>query len=142
MDKASSGETYSYDANGNTPALAPGASVITCVEGGLTYTQVFDAENRLISVAVSGQTTTFVYDGDGNLVKKIKPDNSKTIYPSNSLRAGVGGVYSIPFGGPQDASQRTHRKSRRSIVRGGLAHLTGFSTCNITYHRNLQGSLR
>jgi len=38
-------------------------------------------------VAVSGQTTTFVYDGDGNLVKKIKPDNSKTIY--------VGGVYEV-----------------------------------------------
>jgi len=30
----------------------------------------------LISVTVSGQTTTFVYDGDGNLVKKIKPDGS------------------------------------------------------------------
>jgi len=35
-----------------------------------------------------------VYDGDGNLVKKIKPDNSKTIY--------VGGVYSIPFGDEVD----------------------------------------
>jgi RHS repeat-associated protein len=57
------------------------------VEGGLTYTQTFDAENRLKSVAVSGQTTTFIYDGDGNLVKKIKPDNSKTIY--------VGGIYEV-----------------------------------------------
>jgi RHS repeat-associated protein len=72
----SSGETYTYDANGN---------MIQRVEGGLTYTQAFDIENRLISVAVSGQTTQFVYDGDGNLVKKIKPDGSKTIY--------VGGVY-------------------------------------------------
>ena len=57
------------------------------VEGGLTYTQTFDAENRLISVTVSGQTTQFIYDGDGNLVKKIKPDNSKTIY--------VGGIYEV-----------------------------------------------
>jgi len=57
------------------------------VEGGLTYTQTFDAENRLISVTVSGQTTTFVYDGDGNLVKKINPNGSKTIY--------VGGVYEV-----------------------------------------------
>ena len=57
------------------------------VEGGLTYTQTFDAENRLISVTVSGQTTTFVYDGDGNLVKKIKPDGSKTLY--------VGGIYEV-----------------------------------------------
>jgi len=63
--------------------------------GGLTYTQTFDAENRLISVTVSGQTTQFVYDGDGNLVKKIKPDGSKTIYPSTTLRAGVGGIYEV-----------------------------------------------
>jgi YD repeat-containing protein len=40
--------------------------VITRVEGGLTYTQTFDAENRLVSVTVNGQTTQFVYDGDGN----------------------------------------------------------------------------
>ncbi len=74
----SSGESYTYDPNGN---------MITRVEGGLTYTQTFDAENRLKSVIVSGQTTTFLYDGDGNLVKKIKPDGSKTIY--------IGGVYEV-----------------------------------------------
>jgi hypothetical protein len=54
--------------------------------------RAFDAENRLISVTVSGQTAQFIYDGDGNLVdgnlvKKIKPDGSKTIY--------VGGVYAV-----------------------------------------------
>jgi YD repeat-containing protein len=57
-------------------------------------------ENRLISVAVSGQTTTFIYDGDGNLVKKIKPDGSKTIYPSTTprkqrLRSGQAWVESM-----------------------------------------------
>lgn len=55
------------------------------VENGLTYTQTYDAENRLISVTVNSQTTQFVYDGDGNLVKKVNPDNSRTIY--------VGGLY-------------------------------------------------
>ncbi len=74
----STGETYTYDADGN---------MISRVEGGLTYTQVFDAENRLVSVTVGGQTTQFVYDGDGNLVEKIKPDGSKTIY--------VGSVYEV-----------------------------------------------
>jgi RHS repeat-associated protein/uncharacterized repeat protein (TIGR01451 family) len=74
----STGESYTYDANGN---------MITRVEGGLTYTQNFDAENRLASVTVSGQTTQFVYDGDGNLVKKIEPDGTCTIY--------VGGVYEV-----------------------------------------------
>ena len=63
------------------------AGVTQRVEGGLTYTQTFDAENRLISVTMSGQTTQFIYDGDGNLVKKVKPDNSKTIY--------VGGIYEV-----------------------------------------------
>jgi YD repeat-containing protein len=41
----------------------------------------------LVSVTVGGQTTQFIYDGDGNLVKKVKPDGSKTIY--------VGGVYEV-----------------------------------------------
>ena len=89
----STGETYTYDANGNMTQR---------VEGGLTYAQTFDAENRLISVTVSGQTTQFIYDGDGILVKKVKPDHSKTIYPSTApqgaaapLRAGVGGIYEV-----------------------------------------------
>jgi YD repeat-containing protein len=74
----STGESYTYDANGN---------MITRVEGGLTYTQTFDTENRLTTVVVNSQTTTFVYDGDGNMVKKIKPDGSKTLY--------VGGLYEV-----------------------------------------------
>ena len=55
----------------------------------MTYTQTYNAENQLVSITAnpSGQTTTFVYDGDGNLVKKIKPDGSKTLY--------VGGVYEV-----------------------------------------------
>jgi RHS repeat-associated protein/uncharacterized repeat protein (TIGR01451 family) len=75
----STGETYAYDANGN---------MITRVEGGLTYTQTFDAENRLISVTANSQTTQFLYNGDGTLVKKTKPDGSKTIY-------AAGGVYEV-----------------------------------------------
>jgi YD repeat-containing protein len=38
---------------------------------GVTYTQGWDAENRLISVTAGGTTTQLVYDGDGNLVKKV-----------------------------------------------------------------------
>lgn len=74
----SSGEAYTYDANGNMTQR---------VEGGLTYTQTFDAENRLVSVTVSGQTTQFLYDGSGNLAKKTNPNGSKTIY--------VGGIYEV-----------------------------------------------
>ena len=50
-----------------------------CIEDSLTYNQVFDAENRLISVNVNSQSVQLIYDGDGNMVKKIKPDGSKTI---------------------------------------------------------------
>ena len=55
----SSGESYTYDPNGN---------MITRVAKGVTYTQNYDAENRLISVNVTGQSlpTLFIYDGDGN----------------------------------------------------------------------------
>jgi RHS repeat-associated protein len=74
----STGESYTYDANGN---------MITRVENGQTYTQAWDIENRLASVTVNGQTTQFIYDGDGNLVKKIKPDGSKTLY--------AGGIFEV-----------------------------------------------
>jgi YD repeat-containing protein len=63
-------------------------------EGGTTYTQVFDAENRLISVTVGGQTTSFLYNGgpyrvlrNGQMVKKSHQDGSRTLY--------IGGVYEV-----------------------------------------------
>ncbi|MFZ2095400.1 MAG: RHS repeat-associated core domain-containing protein [Anaerolineales bacterium] len=55
----SSGESYTYDDNGNQ---------ITRNVGGNSYTLSYDAENRLVSVS-GAATATFVYDGDGNRVK-------------------------------------------------------------------------
>jgi YD repeat-containing protein len=55
-------QRYTYDANGN---------MTTRVAGGKTYIQQFTAENKLQSVTVNGQTTTFVYDGNGARVKKV-----------------------------------------------------------------------
>src|SRR5574341_2460450 len=49
--------------------------------------RIFDAENRLASVTVNGQTTQFIYDGDGNLVKKINQGGSRTVY--------IGGIYEV-----------------------------------------------
>jgi len=45
------------------------------LHGGLTYTQTFDAENRLIFVIVSGQTTQFIYNGDGQRIKSVMQTN-------------------------------------------------------------------
>jgi YD repeat-containing protein len=58
----------------------------------VTYTQVFDAENRLISVtAGEGEenTTHFVYDGAGNLMKKINPDDSYVLYIGSVLEVAM-----------------------------------------------------
>jgi YD repeat-containing protein len=38
----------------------------------ITQTLTWDVENRLISVTQNSTTTTFVYDGDGNRVKKTE----------------------------------------------------------------------
>ncbi len=86
----SSGESYEYDANGNMTER---------VEGGVTYAQEFDIENRLESVTVNSQMTTFVYDGDGNLVKKIKPDGTSTLY--------IGGIYEVDLNSGGSATKKT-----------------------------------
>jgi len=116
----STGETYTYDTNGNTPALHRmqcGASVTQRIEGGLTYNQTFDAENRLISVTVSGQTTQFIYDGDGNLVKKVNPDNSKTIY--------VLGIYEVDKTGSGTVTQtRTYYPAAGAMRIGSTLYYT------------------
>jgi YD repeat-containing protein len=68
----SSGATFSYDANGNMTGRA---------EGGRTYTPTFDAENRLVSVVQAGVgTTTYIYDGDGQLTKQVDPDGTGKLY--------------------------------------------------------------
>ena len=92
-------ETYTYDANGNTlaPHCVRCSAGVTCrVENGITYKQEYNYENLLSAVkkmngtCASGtvlETTSFVYDGNGNLVKKTNPNGSKTIY--------VGGIYEV-----------------------------------------------
>jgi hypothetical protein len=63
------------------------------------YTLGYDPENRLTSVS-GGATASFVYDGDplkrasGNRVKGTV-NGVTTVYPSTSLRAGVGNYYEL-----------------------------------------------
>jgi YD repeat-containing protein len=64
--------TFAYYKNGNMTQR---------VEGGTTYTQTFDVENRLVSVAVGGGgTTQYQYDANGQMLKKIAPDGAVTVY--------------------------------------------------------------
>ena len=85
---------YAYDANGN---------IIQRIEGGVTYTQTFDAENRLSAVitATGGTlfTTAFKYDGDGNLVQRLRPDTTATVY--------VGGSYEVELSASGGVLTRT-----------------------------------
>jgi RHS repeat-associated protein len=85
------GADQQYDDNGD-PSTALRAGMTLRVVDGVTYTQTWDAENRLIQVVSGTQTTSFTYDADGALVKKVV-DGEATVYPSASLRAGVGNYY-------------------------------------------------
>ena len=49
-------------------------------ETSVTWTQTFNAENRLATVSDGTDTWTFLYDGDGNRVKQINPDNTVTLF--------------------------------------------------------------
>jgi YD repeat-containing protein len=73
-------QRFWYDANGN-PSAWLRASMTKRVEGGVTYDpQVYDVQNRLVSVTKVGTgTTTFTYDAAGIRVKTVRP-NGDTIY--------------------------------------------------------------
>ena len=92
------GNSYTYDANGNMTQR---------VENGVTWTQVFDAENHLVSVSNGTTITTYVYDQDGNRVKRIVGDTTTTY---------VAGMEVVLHSGVED-----HRTVYYS---GGGTHLT------------------
>jgi RHS repeat-associated protein len=93
--------TYTYDCNGNMTQR---------IEGGTTYTQTFDAENRLITVTTTSGTTTFVYDGDGNRVKKTE-NGQTTVYVGalfeKNLTTNVATSYYLANGQPVALRQNT-----------------------------------
>jgi YD repeat-containing protein len=62
----SDGKSYTYDANGNM-----------LTDGTRTFT--YDNDNMPKTITKGGITTTFVYDGSGNRVKKSTPSQA-TIY--------------------------------------------------------------
>jgi RHS repeat-associated protein len=72
----SNGNSYSYDANGNQTSRRV---------GGITYTLIYDAENRLVQIKRgSNIQATYTYDGDGNRVKTVV-GSTTTAYVGNFL---------------------------------------------------------
>ena len=61
-----------YTCNGN---------MTTRTVNGVTYAQAFDVENRLTSVTVNGQVTSFHYDADGNRTLTVQPNGTKVYTP-------------------------------------------------------------
>ncbi len=59
--------TYSFDDNGNETAA-----------GSTSYG--YDLANRMISATVSGTTTNYAYDGDGNRLQAATTGGSTTNY--------------------------------------------------------------
>jgi RHS repeat-associated protein len=73
-----------YNAAGNQTAIAG-------------YTNVYDAENRLVTSTISGVTTTYTYDGDGRRVQKSNPSGTTTyVYDAaGQLAAEYGGATTL-----------------------------------------------
>jgi RHS repeat-associated protein len=99
--------TYTYDEIGNLtakgdvgsynyPASGVGSVRPHAVTG--TYNLVFNAENKVAAVTnqSTAEVTTFVYDGDGNRVKRITPEGTtyyvggyyEEFHPAESADAG------------------------------------------------------
>ena len=109
-------DSYQYDAAGNMTVRA---------EEGITYTQIWNAENKLKRVTWMEEgrayTTTFVYDGDGKRLLKIEqvpaspPDTGvvelTTVY--------LGKIYEEQF----DTTAQNLSQARRVTEGVGLARL-------------------
>jgi hypothetical protein len=80
----STGETYTYDANGNTLAAGASAGVSCRVEGGITYKQEYNIENLLPVVKKVNGTCMSANAGSKRLMVPLmryggsRPDTSRT----------------------------------------------------------------
>jgi len=91
---------FCYDANGNMTRR--NATSSSCTNGdSLSY----DKENRLTSITVGANTTTYVYDGDGNRVKKTA-NGVSTFYVGNHYEVTSGIATKYYYFGKQRVAMR------------------------------------
>ncbi len=97
-------DTYSYDASGSQTQRT---------ETGTTYNQTVDGAGRLVSVqnTTSGETWTFIYDGDGNRIRQVNPDGTSTLFLA-------GGLYevSLDTGGQQTGVKRYYSIGGQTVA--------------------------
>jgi RHS repeat-associated protein len=99
------GQGYSatYGANGNM------LTRIEALAGGrYTYTQTWDAENRLATITAGGVITTYTYNGDGQRIK-VASGGSATVYVGSTYEVitGTGAVTTYYYLGAQRVAMRT-----------------------------------
>jgi len=89
----SNGVTFQYDANGNMTRRVELSGTQR-----MTYTQGWDAENRLsvVTNTVTGLVTRFYYDGDGQRVKKTE-GATPTVYVGAMYEKNVAGIFQARF---------------------------------------------
>ena len=112
------------------------------VEGGATYTQTFNAENRLVTVQTVTGTTTFTYDGDGSRVKKVAVSGGVTVTTlyAGPLEVEITGTQRITtsyyFAGAQLIAMR--EVSSTGTVTGTLYYLIGdhLGSTSVTLDKN------
>ncbi len=86
-------QKFWYDANGN-PSARLRTGMTKRIDGSVTYDpQVYDVENRLISVNKVGTgTTTFAYDAAGQRVKTTEPGGKIIYYPFSGYEEEINGA--------------------------------------------------
>jgi len=77
--------TWSYDSAGNILLV-----------NGMMRTFTYNAENLQITAAVNGTTTTYLYDGNGQRVKKTVGAGTPTVYVYDAM-GSLAVEYGLPF---------------------------------------------
>ncbi len=97
---------FCYDANGNMTRR--NATSSACTNGDAL---VYDKENKLTSITVGATTTTYLYDGDGNRVKKVA-GGVTTYYVGNHYEVTIGVATKYYYFGKQRVAMRVGANTR------------------------------
>jgi len=99
----------------------------------------YNADNRLVSRTNGGATTTYTYDGQGNLVKKTLPDGSWTRYVGDLYEKHSDGTYIKYYWA---LGRRVASRSDDGAVQYYLADHLGSSTQILDANGALQQSVK